>query len=182
MKPFILFKYLIVEGSDDMELLKIKEALKNNDEAFVELIKEKKDKCSRIAFRYCMNETVVEDVVSETIYKCYRYRKKCKQPEYFDSWMIRILINECIKEIKKNQKNCELIIDVKDDHYQDIALKSMVYDCKEPERSILILHFFEGLTLQEIASILDKPLNTIKTKYYRILKQFQIELKGEQYE
>lgn len=86
------------------------------------------------------------------------------------------------KRNQKESKNCELIIDVKDDHYQDIALKSMVYDCKEPERSILILHFFEGLTLQEIASILDKPLNTIKTKYYRILKQFQIELKGEQYE
>lgn len=165
-----------------MELQRIKEALKNNDDAFVELIEEKKEKLTRIAFRYCMNETLVEDVMSETIYQCYRYRKKCKQPEYFDSWLIRILINECLKEIKKNQKQCELLVDVQDKHYRDIALKTMVYDCKEPERSILILHFFEGLTLQEIASILDKPLNTIKTKYYRILKEFQIELKGDLYE
>lgn len=165
-----------------MELQRIKEALKNNDDAFVELIEEKKEKLTRIAFRYCMNETLVEDVMSETIYQCYRYRKKCKQPEYFDSWLIRILINECLKEIKKNQRQCELLVDVQDKHYHDIALKTMVYDCKEPERSILILHFFEGLTLQEIASILDKPLNTIKTKYYRILKEFQIELKGDLYE
>lgn len=163
-----------------MELSKIKEALKNNDEAFVELIKEKQLKLSKIAYRYCMNETMAQDALSETIYKCYRYRRKCKHPEYFDTWITRILINECYKEIKKNQYD-ELIIDIHDERYHDHTLKTMVYDLSEPERSIIILHFFEGYTLKEIGEILEIPTNTIKTKYYRLLEKLKIEMKGEKH-
>lgn len=52
-----------------MELSRIKQALKNNDEAFVELIQEKQLKLTKIAYRYCMNETMAQDALSETIYK-----------------------------------------------------------------------------------------------------------------
>ena len=86
-----------------MELTRIKEALHKNDDAFVELIQEKQLKLSKIAYRYCMNEAMAQDALSETIYKAYRYRKKCTHPEYFDTWITRILINECYKEIKKNK-------------------------------------------------------------------------------
>lgn len=163
-----------------MELSRIKQALKNNDEAFVELIQEKQLKLTKIAYRYCMNETMAQDALSETIYKAYRYRKKCKQPEYFDTWITRILINECYNEIKKNRYD-ELTIDINDPKHQDLALRSMVYDLDEPERTIIVLHFFEGYTLKEISEILEMSLNTVKTKYYRLLDKLKIELKGEEY-
>ena len=74
------------------------------DEAFVELIQEKQLKLTKIAYRYCMNETMAQDALSETIYKAYRYRKKCKQPEYFDTWITRILINECYNEQRRQKR------------------------------------------------------------------------------
>ena len=160
-----------------MEIARIKEALKHNDEAFVELIQEKQLKLSKIAFRYCMNETMAQDALSETIYKAYRYRKKCKQPEYFDTWITRILINECYKEIKKNKYD-ELTIEIQDDKQVDNTLRMMVYDLSEPERTIIVLHFFEGYTLKEISEVLKMPLNTVKTKYYRLLEKLKLEMKG----
>ena len=160
-----------------MELNQIKKALKNNDELFVQLIMEKKEKMIRIAYKYTLNNAIVEDAVSETIYQAYKNRKQCKQPEYFDTWLIRILINNCLKEIKLQSKNYELVVDIEDERVKDIPLKTLVYSLDEPERTILIMYFFEKATLKEIADLLQMPLSTIKSKYYNVLEKLKIELK-----
>ena len=165
-----------------MELSLIKKALKHDDELFVQLIMSKKEKLIRIAYKYTLNDAIVEDVLSETIYQAYKNRKQCKQPEYFDTWLIRILINNCLKEIKQQSKNYELIIDVEDTKIQDIPLKTLVYSLSEPERTILVLYFFENATFKEISEVLNMPESTIKTKYYNILKKLRIEFMEVDYE
>lgn len=165
-----------------MELSLIKRALKHDDELFVQLIMSKKEKLIRIAYKYTLNDAIVEDVLSETIYQAYKNRKQCKQPEYFDTWLIRILINNCLKEIKQQSKNYELMIDIEDTKIQDIPLKTLVYSLSEPERTILVLYFFEKATFKEISEVLNMPESTIKTKYYNILKKLRIEFMEVDYE
>ena len=165
-----------------MELSLIKRALKHDDELFVQLIMSKKEKLIRIAYKYTLNDAIVEDVLSETIYQAYKNRKQCKQPEYFDTWLIRILINNCLKEIKQQSKNYELMIDIEDTKIQDIPLKTLVYSLSEPERTILVLYFFEKATFKEISEVLNMPESTIKTKYYNILKKLRIEFMEVNYE
>lgn len=165
-----------------MELSLIKKALKHDDELFVQLIMSRKEKLIRIAYKYTLNDAIVEDVLSETIYQAYKNRKQCKQPEYFDTWIIRILINNCLKEIKQQSKNYELIIDIEDTKIQDIPLKTLVYSLSEPERTILILYFFEKATFKEISEVLNMPISTIKTKYYNILEKLRIEFMEVDYE
>lgn len=165
-----------------MELSLIKRALKHDDELFVQLIMSKKEKLIRIAFKYTLNDAIVEDVLSETIYQAYKNRKQCKQPEYFDTWIIRILINNCLKEIKQQSKNYELMNDIEDTKIQDIPLKTLVYSLSEPERTILVLYFFEKATFKEISEVLNMPESTIKTKYYNILKKLRIEFMEVDYE
>lgn len=165
-----------------MELSLIKKALKHDDDLFVQLIMSKKEKLIRIAYKYTLNDAIVEDVLSETIYQAYKNRKQCKQPEYFDTWLIRILINNCLKEIKQQSKNYELIIDIEDTKIQDIPLKTLVYSLSEPERTILILYFFEKATFKEISEVLNMPMSTIKTRYYNILEKLRIEFMEVNYE
>lgn len=165
-----------------MELSLIKKALKHDDELFVQLIMSKKEKLIRIAYKYTLNDAIVEDVLSETIYQAYKNRKQCKQPEYFDTWLIRILINNCLKEIRQQSKNYELMIDIEDTKIQDIPLKTLVYSLSEPERTILVLYFFEKETFKEISEVLNMPESTIKTKYYNILKKLRIEFMEVDYE
>lgn len=165
-----------------MELSLIKRALKHDDELFIQLIMSKKEKLIRIAYKYTLNDAIVEDVLSETIYQAYKNRKQCKQPEYFDTWLIRILINNCLKEIKQQSKNYELMIDIEDTKIQDIPLKTLVYSLSEPERTILVLYFFEKATFKEISEVLNMPESTIKTKYYNILKKLRIEFMEVDYE
>ncbi|MBR5795198.1 MAG: sigma-70 family RNA polymerase sigma factor [Erysipelotrichaceae bacterium] len=159
-----------------MDLQLVKKALRGDDDLFVQLIMEKKEKLIRIAYKYCLDDAMVEDVLSETIYQCYKHRKQCKDVQYFDTWLIRILINNCIKEIKSQGKHVELVVDVEDGKSSDVSLRSIVYSLDEPERSILIFHFFENATLSEIAQYLQMPLSTVKSKYYKVLNALKIEL------
>lgn len=165
-----------------MELSLIKKAIKHDDDLFVQLIMSKKEKLIRIAYKYTLNDAIVEDVLSETIYQAYKNRKQCKQPEYFDTWIIRILINNCLKEIKQQSKNYELMVDIEDTKIQDIPLKTLVYSLSEPERTILVLYFFEKATFKEISEVLNMPESTIKTKYYNILEKLRIEFMEVDYE
>ncbi len=51
-----------------------------------------------------------------------------------------------------------------------VAELHMILDkIDSPEKEILILYFFEGFRLKEIATILDMNENTVKTKMYRSL-------------
>ena len=59
-----------------MELNQIKKALKHDEELFVQLIMEKKEKLIKIAYKYTLNDAMVEDALSETFYQAYKNRKK----------------------------------------------------------------------------------------------------------
>ena len=50
-----------------MDLQLVKKALRGDDDLFVQLIMEKKEKLIRIAYKYCLDDAMVEDVLSETI-------------------------------------------------------------------------------------------------------------------
>ena len=73
-------------------------------EQFALHIEEIKYKLFRTALLYLGDETRALDVVDESVYRGLCSLKKLRQPEYFDTWMIRILINECYKELKRQKR------------------------------------------------------------------------------
>ena len=55
----------------------------------------------RIAYAYLHNEDDALEVIQESTYRAYRNLKKLKQPNYFETWLIRILLNCCADERKR---------------------------------------------------------------------------------
>ena len=83
---------------------KVKKAISGDDEAFEYIINNCKERLYRTAFAYVKNEEQALDVVQETVYKAYVSIEKLKNPEYFNTWITRILINNALTVIKKNSK------------------------------------------------------------------------------
>ena len=44
------------------------------------------------------------DAVDEAVYKGYRNYRKLRQPQYFETWLIRILINVCRDEVRRRKR------------------------------------------------------------------------------
>lgn len=57
--------------------------------------------------------------------------------------------------------------------FTTIDIQSILKQLPSPSREIIILKFFEGFTLKDIASILDMNENTVKTKMYRSLNELR---------
>ena len=68
------------------------------------------------------------------------------------------------------------------DQYSDIDLKRALDILPEKYRSIIVLRFFEDLKLEEIAEVLNKNCNTVKTQLYKALHMLRISMEDDEKE
>lgn len=146
------------------------------------MIKENKERLYKIAYSYAQNSDDAMDIVQESVYKAYVKKSNLKQPEYFMTWITRILINCAIDFLKKSKK----IINF-DENFNEadrtkvtpeeiIDLHSALKDLDERSKTVVVLRYFEDMTLKDISNILDLPLSTTKTILYRTLSELKIKL------
>ena len=165
---------------------KIKLAQKGDDNAFYELISERKSQLYKTAFAYVKNKEEAMDIVSDTVYKAYISIKKLKEPSFFNTWLTRILINTSLDYINKNSKvsslkeniSADISLILKDDD-QRIDLKEAVDKLIGEYKTIVILKYFQDMTLVEISKILQCPLGTVKTRLHKALGELRLDLKEE---
>lgn len=157
---------------------------KTKEEQFSEKITEIQNKLYRLAYCYVKNEQEALDIVSEAVYKGYIAYGKMESMTYFDSWMSRIVINTAIDHIRRNQR-----VTYMEDHAQEFVApergpsleeKMDLYDALDrlipEERAYIILKFFVNLPFREMAEVLSIPENTVKSKFYRIIKKLKFYL------
>jgi len=165
---------------------KIKLAQKGDDNAFYELLSQRKSQLYKTAFAYVKNKEEAMDIVSDTVYKAYISIKKLKEPSFFDTWLTRILINTSLDSISKNSRVITLDENVSSnigiilkDNEQIIDLKVAVDKLQVEYKTIVILKYFQDMTLVEIAKILQCPLGTVKTRLHKALGELRLDLKEE---
>ena len=81
---------MIEEINVDKLVLK---AIKGNRKAYGQLIYMHKEYLYRTAYLYLKNEDSALDIVQDCILKGFQTIKNLRQPEYFRTWLTRILIN-----------------------------------------------------------------------------------------
>jgi len=154
----------------------LKKALKD-DEVLALYFHEIADELTRIAIKITGNLDV-DDILSETIIRAFKYRKKVKKPEYLKTWIIRILINNCKDYLRTNNKFVELV----DDY--EIVVENESFDFvndyidKLPTtcRNIIVLKYFSELSFKEIAEVLEMKESNVKYHYYQGLKLLKVEM------
>lgn len=82
----------------------VKKTMKGNAKAFEQLLKLNYKQIFRTAFLQVQNETDALDVVQEAAYQAYKSIHSLRQPEYFMTWFIRIVINCSAEIIRKRKK------------------------------------------------------------------------------
>lgn len=129
----------------------------------------------KFAFYNTNNKEDALDILQETSYKCIKNSNSLNNINSIDNWIYKILINECYNTLKK-RKNIINIEDISlkdNDTYINFDLQNAITLLDDEEKTIIILRFFEDLKLEDISSILNINLNTLKTKLYRSLKKLK---------
>ncbi|WP_058304587.1 sigma-70 family RNA polymerase sigma factor [Gorillibacterium timonense] len=151
-------------------------ARRGDDDAFARLADSCKERLYRIAFAYLRNEPDALEAVQETVCRAYMKIGKLKEPEYFLTWITRILLNYCADERKRRIRAGNELADydaVVWDQGADPDLQAAITGLEPKYRRIVVLMYFEGYTLTEIARILEIPDGTVKTRLHKALSELR---------
>jgi RNA polymerase sigma factor, sigma-70 family len=159
-------------------------SIKSKEDQFSEKIGVIRDKLYRLAYCYVKNEQEALDIISEATYKGYLAYGKLQSMAYFDTWMSRIVINTAIDHLRRNKRMTYI-----EDQGKELAApaqgatleeKMDLYDALDrlapEEKTYIILKFFVSLSFKEMAQVLSLSENTVKTRFYRIIKKLKNDL------
>ncbi|XID91942.1 sigma-70 family RNA polymerase sigma factor [Paenibacillaceae bacterium WGS1546] len=141
-------------------------------EAFATLIRMNEAQLYAIARGILSSRTDVMDAVQEAILLAYREVVKLREPAYFRTWLVRILINECRRVARHNRK----IIPVDRFHEgkngsheleSDLELMDLLNELDLEHKEIVVLFYLEDLSVKEIASIVDLSESGVKSRLHR---------------
>lgn len=136
----------------------------------------------RCAMMYMGNEHDALDALDEAVYRALRSCKKLRQPEFFDTWMTRIVINECCRALKRRKTEVSLdsLSEEAAEYFDALPLKDAVRSLPRELRDVVVLRYFSGYTLRETAEILDIPPGTAATRQRRALALLRLNLEDKE--
>lgn len=152
-----------------------------NNEEFGKRIENIRLRLYKTALLYLGSEALALDAVDEAVYKALCSYKKLRQPEYFDTWITRILINECYNELRR-QKRFRPIDELPESSvevFDTLPLKEAIRRLPRELKEVVILRYFAGYTLIETAETLQIPQGTVATRQRKALKVLKLELSEE---
>lgn len=151
-----------------------------NDE---EMVKAYSDMIFGVAMRYVRNRTDADDVYSDVFYRYFRRERSFDSEEHRKAWLLRVTINASKEFLMKRQYHEEL----NDDMFSDedifapastsmddiIAVRAALRELDETHREIIELYYLNGLSVPEIAQMLQKSVNTVKSQLMRGRKKLK---------
>ena len=157
----------------------IRRAREWDGDAFVELMEMHKQAMYKVARSYLDRDADVADAISDTILDCFLHLQSLKEPKYFKTWLIRILINNC-KDIRRKNLSVVQVEDTAcfaereagDDDREFIRLLEPL---DEETRMIMVLHYAQGFHTREIAELMGMKESTVKSRILRARRKLKEE-------
>lgn len=152
-------------------------AQSGDNEAFYKLMSLYSNSLYKIAYSYLESEQEALEAVQETTCRAYVKLKKVKQPQYFKTWATKILINYCIDELKRGKKlvelNTEEQIEDTTSRVDNLDLEVAINKLDSRYKQVIVLKYFQDMTTEDIANVLERPEGTIKTWLHRGLSSLR---------
>lgn len=166
------------QGMNKMDEIKlVRKSKKGNNLAFSTLIKAYEKDLYKVAITMTKNEEDALDCIQEAILQSYISIKDLRQEEYFKTWLIKILINKCNALLKKNKKimnlDMEITGELKIEESYKLDLKKSINNLDSDLKIIVILYYYEDMSIKDISESLNIPQGTIKSRLSRARKKLK---------
>ncbi|MDI9347398.1 MAG: RNA polymerase sigma factor [Methylacidiphilales bacterium] len=140
----------------------------------------------RVARRFCNNRSDADDLVHDLLVKLFEQPDLIERVEYLKTWLVRCLYNLYIDGVRKNSKTVAMepetiqeiiesgssaqiktLEEIKDLEQLNVVLGRLLSNLPATQRAIVVLHDMEGYQLSELATQLDIPIGTVKSRLHR---------------
>lgn len=153
-----------------------------DNEAFTSAILGMTNTLYRVAATQLRQRADQEDAVQECLRRAWEKRHRLREDRYVQTWVIRILLNECHRMQRRMARTlpAEDIVPVHQDESSE--LKDLLARVEERYRLPLLLHYIEGYDVAQTAAMLHIPQGTVKSRLARGRKALKAMLEEEVFE
>lgn len=135
----------------------------------------------RLAYARVGNKYDAEDILQTVFLKLCRANISFNDSEHLKAWLLRVTVNNSNNLLKSGwmrltdalDHNITAPIHEVSEVYLEVAKLPLKY------RTVIHLHYYEGYSCSEIASIIGSPEATVKTRLKRAREKLESALKGE---
>ena len=114
---------------------------------------------------------------------CFENLDTLRQPQYFRTWLVRILIRKCQDMLRERKRSVPLdeIAEAGRDEpgHARVEFLALLDSLDEKYRTVLLLYYGEGFSVGEIAQAMDLKVETVKTRLKRARAGFKMVYEAE---
>ncbi|NGQ95266.1 sigma-70 family RNA polymerase sigma factor [Brevibacillus sp. SYP-B805] len=143
-------------------------AVAGEKEAFVRLVMGMERTLYRVSRSILKSDSECVDAVQEAVLNAYHAVHTLREPRFFKTWMVQILMNVCYRMAREKTK----VVLLPDPERREtersleahVELREALDALEEDLRLAIELHYLEGFTVKEMAEILQVAEGTIKSR------------------
>lgn len=189
-----------MQPSDEKLMQKVKDG---DMRSFDVLVRRWEDRLFNLIYKIIGDFEAAKDIRQEVFLRIYQSAWRYRPHNHFKAWLYRIAVNCSINELRKRERHSILSIDVSYQHDdgQEKPLESVLADSNpkpdealqqseviehvqnalrrlsNEQRVVIVLRHYEGLKFHQIASVLDCPVGTVKSRMHHGLERLRMMLK-----
>jgi RNA polymerase sigma factor (sigma-70 family) len=164
----------------DRELLL--RARAGDEEAFELIVEQRGEHLFRTARAILGNEPDAYDATQEAFIAAWRGFAGLRDPDRFDAWLGRILVNQCRMALRHRGRVREVALADRSEGTADAtagAFDDAFEQLSADQRAILVLHHLHGYGVAEIGAWLGVPTGTVKWRLHRARQALKAAWEGE---
>jgi RNA polymerase sigma-70 factor, ECF subfamily len=155
-------------------------ALQGDQTAFGEIVDQYSTLMLRTASMIVGDRDIAEDVVQDALIQAWHHLPSLRKAGALRPWLMRIVVNQCISFKRRlarstafmrqalSEQETDLIAQAADDHKGHMERNwDLAYAIEElplKQRVVIVLHYYNGMTLPEMSQTLDTSENTLKKR------------------
>jgi RNA polymerase sigma-70 factor (ECF subfamily) len=166
----------------------VERARQGDHDAFAELAGDAISRLDATAWLILRDAEQAKDAVQNALVRAWRDLPTLRDPDRFDGWLRRLLVNACIDEARRLRRHrVEVELDPSIAAIGDIP--SRIADRDQLERgflrlepvarTLIVMHVYLDLPLPEVARTLGIPLGTAKSRLHRALQVMRAALDAD---
>lgn len=189
-----------VAGNRELDQLLVERAQQGDKRAFGMLVEKYNRKLGRLLARMIRDQTEVEDVVQETFIKAYRALHNFRGDSAFYTWLYRIGINTAKNYLVSMGRKPKIIAEIEIEDVENFDGGNEMRTMETPEtelmtkqiaqtvndtvaalpeelRTAITLRELEGLSYEEIATVMQCPIGTVRSRIFRARETIAVKLR-----
>lgn len=155
--------------------------------SFENAVKAFSDTVYRVSLNILKNPEDSKDVMQNVFLRYFKHQQEFKSEEHIKAWLIRVAVNESKRYLKINNRSESVPLEevantLFAENKRDRDIFSQVMSLDEKYRTVILLYYYEGYDIKEIAHILKRNSATVRTQLSRARELLKSKIKEDFYE